>query len=157
MLFDCTKNWQRMRVSAWIYLLSGVSGEDLVFHSGAVELVHQLPDLNHFVLYNEKTENTIQLSIVLLLQDRHVTVQLGQAFLQSQQQTLQLQCLQRHTWLHNTQHDCRHAGRHSGITFCGVMWVLQSVALPSAVWSLSWGKAFSVGFSSHLQLLLGAA
>lgn len=65
-----------------MYLASGASSEDLVFLGGAVELVNQLLDLIHFILYKIQAENAIQPSVILLFQDQHIFAQLGKTLLQ---------------------------------------------------------------------------
>lgn len=62
---------------------------------GAVEPVDELLDLHQFVLHHLQAEDCIEISVILLLQHRHIFQQLGQTTLQTQQQTLQLQSLQR--------------------------------------------------------------
>ena len=77
-----------------MYLFSGISSKMLVFQGGAVKPVHELHDLHQFVLYHLQADNSIELSIILPLQGRHVFHQPGETTFQTQQQTLQLQSLQ---------------------------------------------------------------
>ena len=57
---------------------------------GAVELVHELLDLSHVVVDDLQGDGPVHIPVVLLLQLRHLSHQLGQALLQCQQQTVKL-------------------------------------------------------------------
>ena len=57
---------------------------------GAVELVHELLDLSHVNVDDLQGDGPVHIPVVLLLQLRHLSHQLGQALLQCQQQTVKL-------------------------------------------------------------------
>lgn len=87
---------QKVLVGAALYLFCGNITETLLSQSGAVEPVQELLDLQQFVLQQLQADDTIQISVILLLKQRHVFVQLGQTSLQTQQQSLEIKSL--HVW-----------------------------------------------------------
>lgn len=78
---------------AALYLFGGVVSETLLSQRGAVEPLQELLDLQQFVLQQLQADDTIQISVILLLKQRHVFVQLGQASLQTQEQSLEIKSL----------------------------------------------------------------
>lgn len=66
----------------------------LLSQDGAVEPLEQQLDLQQLVLQQLQADDSVQVSVILLLQQRHVVLQLGQPLLQTQQQTLEVKGLQ---------------------------------------------------------------